>query len=129
MRFLPVWSMLNDEDKAQGWRPGGYNVADVHRDSRRLYVLMHPNGKEGSHKTPAAEIWVYDLKSHERVARIPGNNVITLTVAQGKTPRLLTIDGETVHIYDISAATPRLLHTLEGVAETSGAVYPHPTGG
>jgi len=128
MRFAPVWSLLNDADKAQGWRPGGYNLVDVHHATRRMYVLMHPNGKEGSHKNPAAEIWVYDLNTRERVARFPGNDVGSITVAQGEKPRLLTVDGETLRIYDISDATPKLLRTMENVAETSGAVEPHPVG-
>jgi len=129
IRFSPVWSLLDEVDKAQGWRPGGYNIADVHHDTRRMYVLMHPDGREGSHKNPAAEIWVYDLTTRQRVARIPGNDVGSLTVAQGDQPRLLTIDGQTLYIYDISGNTPTLLRTMEDVAETSGAVYPHPVRG
>ena len=41
----------------RGWRPGGYNLLAVNRANKRLYVGMHPNGAEGTHKTPAAEIW------------------------------------------------------------------------
>jgi len=128
MRFS-TWSLLNAEDKAQGWRPGGYNVTDVHHATRRLYVLMHPDGKEGSHKNPAAEIWVYDLASQKRVARFPGNGVGSITVAQGEKPRLLTIDGETLHIYDISGVEPKLLRTMENVSETALQVEPHPPAG
>jgi methylamine dehydrogenase heavy chain len=44
---------------------------------------MHDKGFEGSHKTPAKEIWTVDLASKKRVARTPGNNAIALAVSQG----------------------------------------------
>jgi len=129
IRFEPVWSLLDEGDKAGNWRPGGYNVVDVHRASRRMYVLMHPDGREGSHKNPAAEIWVYDLASKKRLARIAGQEAIAISVNQGNTPRLLALDGGNVHIYDITEATPQLLRTIEGAGESALQVEPHPVAG
>ncbi|TEA76896.1 amine dehydrogenase large subunit [Allopusillimonas ginsengisoli] len=127
--FEPVWSLLNDEDKAQGWVPGGYNVIDIDRANQRLYVFMHPDGKEGSHKNPAAEIWVYDLKTNKRIAREPGRDGLSMSVAQGPSPRLLTLDGGNVNIYDISAAQPKYLRTIEGAGEAALQVEPQPYNG
>lgn len=124
--FEPVWSLLNEEDKAQGWVPGGYNVIDIDRTNKRLYVFMHPDGKEGSHKNPAAEIWVYDLETKKRVAREPGRDGLSMSVAQGPEPRLLTLDGGNVNIYDISAEQPNYLRTIEGAGEAALQVEPHP---
>ncbi len=124
--FEPVWSLLNDEDKAKGWVPGGYNVIDVDRATQRLYVFMHPDGKEGSHKNPAAEIWVYDLKTKQRIAREPGRDGLSMSVAQGPHPRLLTLDGGNVNIYDIGAAQPKYLRTIEGAGEAALQVEPQP---
>lgn len=67
-RFGERWSLLDASGKDRGWRPSGYNLLAVNRASKRLYVGMHPNGAEGTHKTPAAEIWVYDLATHKRLA-------------------------------------------------------------
>ncbi|MBF6615700.1 amine dehydrogenase large subunit [Pollutimonas thiosulfatoxidans] len=126
----PVWSLLNEEDKAQGWVPGGYNVIDIDRANKRMYVFMHPDGKEGSHKNPAAEIWVYDLETKKRVAREPGRDGLSMSVAQGPNPRLLTLDGGNVNVYDISAVQPKYLRTIEGAGEAALQVEPHPgTGG
>lgn len=129
LTFEPVWSLLDEKDKTQGWVPGGYNLIDIEQAHQRLYVLMHPDGKEGSHKNPAAEIWVYDLASKQRIARVPGRDGLSLSVAQGPAPRLLTLDGGNVNIYDISAAEPKYLRTIEGAGEAALQVEPHPYDG
>lgn len=129
MRFEAPWSLLDDKDKAEGWRPGGYNLIDIHRPTRRLYVLMHPKGAEGTHKNPAAEIWVYDMATKKRLARVPGQDALSLSVAQGKKPRLLTLDGGNAHVYDISGNAPKLLRSIEGAAESALQIEPQPTAG
>ena len=61
------WSLVGDE--AGGWRPGGLQLAETD-SSGRLYILMHPEGKEGTHKDPGVEVWVFDTKAKRRVDRI-----------------------------------------------------------
>jgi methylamine dehydrogenase heavy chain len=80
-------------DAKGGWRPGGYQPIALHVASKRLYVGMHPGGKEGSHKEPAREIWVFDLATMKRVARVPGSMAIALAVTRGDKPLLFAIDG------------------------------------
>lgn len=123
--FEPTWSLLDDEDRAKGWTPGGYNLLAAHEKSKRLYVLMHPDGTEGSHKSPAAEIWVYDMGSKKRVARIPGLDILSISVDEGG-DRLLGIDGGNVHIFDISADEPVLIKTVENAGEAALQAEPHP---
>lgn len=127
--FEPEWSLLNDEDKADNWRPGGYNLLAVDPDSKRLYITMHPDGKEGSHKNPAAEIWVFDLKTRKRIARIPGRHALSVEIDKaGDFPRLLTIDGGNVNVYDISEPEPEYLRTIENAAEAGLQVLAQPAG-
>ena len=92
-RFEEPWSLLAPADVRQGWRPGGYQLLALHEASGRLFVAMHPKGKEGSHKDPAKEIWVFDLATEKRVARAPGNNAIAIAVSRNEVPRLFAIDG------------------------------------
>lgn len=123
--FKPSWSVLSDEDRAKGWVPGGYNLLATHEGSNRLYVLMHPNGEEGTHKNPAAEIWVFDLATKKRVARVPGMDLLSISIDEpGK--RLLGIDGGNVHIFDISADEPKLIKTIENAGEAALQVEPQP---
>lgn len=113
------WSLLGAADRKQGWRPGGYQVFAQHNASGRLYVGMHDKGKEGSHKTPAKEIWTVDLASKKRVARSPGNDAIALAVSQGERPRLFAYDGvkAAIAVFDASRKLS-LSKRMEGVGET-----------
>jgi len=129
MKFEPVWSMLDDADRAKHWVPGGYNLLAVEPRSERLYVFMHPDGVEGSHKNPAAEIWVYDLKTRKRVARVPGRDALSMSVVPGRKPQLLTLDGANVNLYDISGPEPKLVRTIKGAAESSLQVMGYAGGG
>ncbi|CAB3899396.1 amine dehydrogenase large subunit [Achromobacter denitrificans] len=126
--FGQRWSLLDASGKDRGWRPGGYNLLAVNQATKRLYVGMHPDGAEGTHKTPAAEIWVYDLATHKRVARVPGRNALSMSVSQDDQPRLYTLDGGNVNIYDAAPAAPVLMGTIEGAGETALQVEPQPRG-
>jgi len=61
------WSLVGDGDK--GWRPGGLQLMGSDANGL-LYILMHPDGYDGSHKDPGAEIWVFDPAEKKRVRRI-----------------------------------------------------------
>jgi len=87
-----TWSLLDETESKEGWRPGGYQPFAWHPASGRLYVAMHPAGAEGSHKNPAAEIWEIDARTHTRVGRAPGNNAVALAVSREAKPSLLGID-------------------------------------
>ncbi|MDP3514932.1 MAG: amine dehydrogenase large subunit [Sulfuritalea sp.] len=102
----PRWSLLAAADAKGRWRPGGYQLMAVHERSGMLYVGMHRNGAEGSHKNPADEIWTYDLASGKRIARSPAAGTTTLAVTQGAAPRLLAFDG-TKAMLNAYNATPQ----------------------
>jgi methylamine dehydrogenase heavy chain len=89
--FAAPWSMLDAATRKQGWRPGGYELFAVEGD--RLYVAMHDHGAEGSHKNPAKEIWIVDLKAQRRVARMPGQAAVSMAIAHGAAPRLFVLSG------------------------------------
>ncbi len=117
-RAIGSWSMVGADDAKKAWRPGGYQLFAIHAKSGRMFVLMHPEGQEGSHKNPAAEIWAFDLAAKKRVARIPGNNAISLAAIQGGTPRLVALDAMTMGLVLIDAgAKPRVVQRMDGIAE------------
>lgn len=125
-RFEPVWSLVGAADARQGWRPGGYQLFAVHRLQQRMYIAMHKGGAEGSHKNPADEIWVVDLRTRERVARLPGSMAVALVVTQTPEPTLYVLDAVEMAIakYDVGAR-PRLLGRMEGVAESATMLELH----
>ena len=119
-RVAPPWSLISAEDARKGWRPGGYQLFAIHRKTKRLFVAVHPGGADGSHKNPAQEIWVFDLDTKKRVARLPGNNAIAITVSQIDTPKLFAIDGVNMGlaVYD-AGDKPRFLKRMEQVGEVN----------
>lgn len=85
-------SIVSATQQKQGWRPGGYQAFAVHPSGRWAVVSMHDKGREGSHKTPAKQLWVVDLESGKRIATAPGQGTASLTFSRsGK--RLQALDG------------------------------------
>jgi methylamine dehydrogenase heavy chain len=65
-RFDAPWPLVSAAERGK-WRPGANQFA-FQPHLARLYVPMHV-GREGSHKEPGSEIWVFDTDRHVRVAR------------------------------------------------------------
>ncbi|MDH3439499.1 MAG: amine dehydrogenase [Gammaproteobacteria bacterium] len=115
------WSLIGDEEG--GWRPGGLAVTGTDA-AGRMYVLMHPEGYEGSHKDPGVEVWVFDVGSRQRVDRIALDlPAISIGITQDDDPLLLATNiNLEVDVYDVAsgahqrtlsgtgAQTPFLLH-------------------
>jgi methylamine dehydrogenase heavy chain len=70
----PAWSLLGDDERADGWRVGGLQHLALHVATGRLYSLVH-RGERGSHKDAGPEIWVYDLARGARVDRFEVPNL------------------------------------------------------
>ncbi len=120
----PPWPLAQNEAEAS-WRPGGAN--QIVEDSAGMgYVLMHPDGAEGTHDNGGSEVWIYDLAAGKRIQRLQMKN---WTLALGTTgsgdQRYLfarniepVIDlyhmpsGEHVKSLDLNATEPMLFHGL-----------------
>ncbi len=72
-RFAEPWPLFDDADREDRWRVGGRQLLAVHRESGRLYVLVHQGGPD-THKQHGSEAWVYDLESRTREQRIALRN-------------------------------------------------------
>jgi methylamine dehydrogenase heavy chain len=105
-----TWPLIgNAADRKKAWRPGGYQPLAVHAASGRLYVAMHPQGAEGSHKNPAKEIWAFDLKTKKRVARLPGHAAVALTAStDGKRVYAIDIEKLSLVVMDAGGAKPKV---------------------
>ncbi len=118
--FEPPWSIVSAADKGT-WRPGGQQVGAIHLGLGRLFVPMHRGG-EGTHKDSGTEIWVFDLKSHQRLARWPIDVQQTgatsaLQVTQDHTP-LLFLAGEDGDLAVLDAMSGRLKHIEKHFSQT-----------
>ena len=87
-------ALVGAADRKLNWRPGGYQAFAVHPSGRWAVVSMHDQGREGSHKAPAKQLWVIDLDSGRRLARLPGQGTASLTFSKSG-QRLQALDGLT----------------------------------
>lgn len=115
------WSLVSAEDKGH-WRPGGYQLGAIQRHLKKLYVAMHLGG-EGSHKQGGSEIWVFDMTSHQRIARWPLGKlkvapVLALQVSQDDSPLLFAASNNSdLAVFD--ALTGKLRHVEKQMGQTS----------
>jgi methylamine dehydrogenase heavy chain len=98
------WSMVGDEEG--GWRPGGLQLA-ANDSSGHLYFLMHPEGREGSHKDPGVEVWVFDGEAESRVNRIKLSlPAISIAVTRDESPLLVATNiNMEIDVYDATSGT------------------------
>jgi len=114
------WSLVSAAEKGT-WRPGGVQIGAVHYSKNQLFVPMHKGG-DGSHKQGGSEIWVFDLKSHQRTARWPldiheSGAVVAVQVSQDAAP-LLFLATEKSHLLILDARTGKLKHDEHHLGQT-----------
>jgi methylamine dehydrogenase heavy chain len=121
-RVTDTWWLTTEQERKDGWRPAAWHWTAGHPDGR-LFVGMMPKGYVGSHKDPAAEVWVFDVASHKRIARIALNTAgIAIEVTADASPRLLVANVEgAVDVYDANAGT--YMHTVYGLGETPYMIH------
>lgn len=118
--FAPPWSLVAAAERGQ-WRPGGEQVGAIHGALGRLYVPMHRGG-EGSHKDGGTELWVFDLTTHQRLARWPlkaagVKPVVAVAVSQDAAPVVFAAtDSADLAILD--ARTGQVRHIEHDVGQT-----------
>ena len=111
----PSWSMLEDADKAQKWRPGGWQTVSYQAKSGLLYALMHQGG-EWTHKQFGTEVWVFNAQTHQRVQRIklktPGYSIM---VSNAEKPILFDMSLEPSRLETYSAPDGKYLGKYEDI--------------
>ncbi len=111
------------EASERSWRPAGIRPVITDADGVG-YFLMQPDGAEGTHKDGGPEVWVFDLKKHQRMARLVlKNRGLTLGTSGGGKSRLLAVTNTEmkVDIYRLPAG--EFVQTLGIEAETPLAVH------
>ncbi|MDE0154015.1 MAG: amine dehydrogenase large subunit [Gammaproteobacteria bacterium] len=92
--MVDAWSLLQEQDRQENWRPGGWQIATAHEASGRLFMLMHPDGEDGSHKGGGTEVWVFDVDAKKRVGRIVLKEWgVSIEVTKGEHPYLAVTNG------------------------------------
>jgi methylamine dehydrogenase heavy chain len=114
------WPLVTDQERKDGWRPGGYLPMASYAPGKLIYVLMH-RGCEWTHKQFGTEVWVFNAASKQRVDKIvlprPGGEVY---VTQDHDPRVFVISlpelggmPSAPMLQSFSAASGRYLGALD----------------
>ncbi|MGQ9364692.1 amine dehydrogenase large subunit [Azospirillum sp. ST 5-10] len=86
---------LKINDGVEGaWAPGGYNMVAYNDKAGVLFVGMHANAGDGSHKNAAEEIWAYDVKAKKLLSRSPVEHVSSFTVSADEAPVVFGLSEE-----------------------------------
>jgi len=121
--LLEPWSLFSAAEAAEGLRPGGWQL--ITNDALgEFYVLVHPDGAEGTHKNPSAEIWVYSMAQKRRVRKIALKTpALSIELTKGENPYLIAMNIELeLDIYDAKAG--EWLRKIGGLAtETAFGLY------
>ncbi|WP_175731376.1 amine dehydrogenase large subunit [Burkholderia ambifaria] len=120
--FGKPWSLLTDAERAEGWRPGGMQQTAVQVKQHRYYVLMHKGG-DGTHKDPGTQVWVYDLKTKQRVARWDlaqqkVDPLVSIQVSDDDKPLFYGLTG-TSDLVVMDARTGKRQHVEKQIGSTS----------
>lgn len=118
------WSMLDDADRAAGWRPGGWQFLDTDA-AGKMYLIFHSDGANGTHNAPGTEVWVFDPALGKRERRIALNTpAMSLMLTRDRQPLLITTTIEmALDVYE--AHSGKHLRTMTNFGqETPFVVYP-----
>lgn len=106
-----------------GWAPSGYTLMAYHAASKTLFVMMHSNAADGTHKNPAEEIWAINMTSGAVVGRSAAHGETNITVSAGDTPQLIGVDHlGGLHRYDVTLGDTVSL--TESAAKEGAAFFP-----
>jgi len=87
------WSLVSKQEKSENWRPGGWQIISAHENGE-LFVLMHKDGYDGSHKNGGSEVWVFDVKTKKRIKRFELKEWgVSIEVTKGEKPYLVVTNG------------------------------------
>jgi len=108
---------------ADGWRPSGYQTHAFDAKTNTLFVLMHPNGEEGSHKNPAEEIWAIDMGTKKVVSRSKTTMAFSVAVSQSDKPVVYAIDLVNLKVLRYTS-DPAMGYALTPAGEGRGGETP-----
>ena len=119
------WPLLTDAERKQGWRPGGWQLIALSPQDNQLFVLMHPDAYNGSHKDPSTSIWVYDLEAKRKIGVLESPTPIwSLHASRDDKAVLLGLNIEGgLEIFDVKSGQYR--GTMAGIAKSAAIALTH----
>lgn len=83
----------------EGWAPGGYEILAYSADTGVLFVPMHSDPSNGSHKNGSEEIWAIDFANKTVLSRSPAEHITNIAVTRGDAPVLIGVNSHEGGVY------------------------------
>lgn len=115
--FTGPWDFVGEAARAEGWRPGGWQMMSYHQDSDRLYVIMH-QGEDWTHKAAGQEVWELDPANEQVLRKIElDEEAMSVAVTRDEQPLLVALsESASVTTYDL--ATGETKAHVEGIGDS-----------
>ena len=118
--FMEPIDVFTKEEKAEKWRPGGWQLVTVHNESNELYLLADKRA-EWTHKTPSRYVFVIDANTGKRLRRIELKHEIdSIAVSQDDQPYLFALSAGDKALYTFDAKTGKQIGEIGSLGR-----YPH----
>lgn len=116
---------LTEEERADNWRPGGWQQTAYHRQSDRIYLLVDQRD-QWRHKTASRFVVVLDAETGERIDKFElGHEIDSINVSQDAEPLLYALSAgtQTLHIFD--AASGKELRSVKQLGRGPQIITTH----
>lgn len=120
---------LTEQERADGWRPGGWQQAAYHRGKNRIYLLVDQRD-QWRHKTASRFVVVLDADTGERIQKIEmGHEIDSINVSQGEGQTLLygLSSGDTT-LYTYDEETGKEMHSTDQLGRGPQIITVHDLG-
>lgn len=98
-KFLDTFEAFTEEEKADKWAPGGWNIVAYHRETNRIFLLADQREK-WTHKSPSRFVFVYDATTGKRLNKISlGHETNAIGVSSDAKPQLYALSGHDRSLY------------------------------
>jgi len=107
------------------WAPGGYEILAYNAPNSIMFVTMHPDATDGSHKNGATEVWAIDMKAKAVLYRSYVEHMTHIAVTDDtEAPVLFGVDGHggSVYRYEIDP-TAKFAAKFTGTLQIQDAGY------
>lgn len=121
--FLKPIEVFTDKEKADKWRPGGWQTIAFHKARNELYLLADQREK-WTHKLPSRYVFVVDATSGKRLRRIELKHEInSIAVSQDDKPYLYAVSEEAKTLFTFDAVNGKALSSIDELGRAPSMIF------
>ncbi len=109
--FRDPIELLTEEERADGWRPGGWQQVAYHRGKNRIYLLADQRD-QWRHKTASRFLVVADADTGERINKFElGHEIDSVNVSQDEEGLIFALSTGEATLYTLNGETGEIMHS------------------